>query len=84
VRTIVEDMRKQETHIVAAMGLDDQEIDFRLVFHGMGIADQWILTPRNTASEIRRAFEVFSRSAVRASQNAQAFGQASLGGFGTN
>ena len=41
----------------------------------MGIPDRWILTPGNSASEIRRAFAVFSQSAVRASQGVQ------LGGF---
>jgi hypothetical protein len=34
----------------------------------MGIPDRWVLTPGNSASEIRRAFQVFSQSAVRASQ----------------
>jgi hypothetical protein len=84
VRVLVEDMLRAETHIIAAMGVDDQQIDFRLVFKGMGIPDEWILTPKNTPSEIRKAFQVFSQSAVRASQNAQAFSKAALGGFGTN
>jgi hypothetical protein len=42
----------------------------------MGIPDRWVLTPGNSAGEIRRAFQVFSQSAVRASQ-----GAAQLGGF---
>jgi len=37
----------------------------------------------NDVSQIRRAFQVFSQSAVRASQSAAHFGQAVLGGFGT-
>jgi hypothetical protein len=36
------------------------------------------LTPGNSASEIRRAFAVFSQSAIRASQGGAA---AQLGGF---
>jgi len=52
------------------------------VFREMGIEDQWILTPGNDGSQIRRAFQVFSQSAVRASQSAAHFGQAVLGGFG--
>jgi hypothetical protein len=75
VATIVRDMVAQENHIVAAMGISDGSTDFRGVFRAMGIADRWILTPGNSASEVRRAFQVFSQSAVRAAAGAQ------LGGF---
>ena len=75
IKAIVEDMLAQESHIVAAMGISDGSTDFRAVFRAMGIPDRWILTPGNSASEIRRAFAVFSQSAVRASQGVQ------LGGF---
>ena len=75
VKAIVDDMLAQENHIVAAMGISDGTTDFKSVFRSMGIPDRWILTPGNSASEIRRAFAVFSQSAVRASQGAQ------LGGF---
>jgi hypothetical protein len=75
VRAIVEDMLGQENHTVAAMGISDGTTDFRAVFASMGIPDRWVLTPGNSASEIRRAFQVFSRSAVRATQGA------ALGGF---
>jgi hypothetical protein len=75
VAAIVGDMLAQENHIVAAMGINDGTTDFKKVFRSMGIADKWILTPGNSASEIRRAFQVFSQSAVRASQGLQ------LGGF---
>ncbi len=81
VRAVVEDMLKLESHIVAAMGIKDGSTDFRRVFREMGIPDQWILTPGNSQSEIRKAFHAFSQSAVRASQ-AAAFGSLSLGGFG--
>lgn len=75
VKAIVDDMLAQENHIVAAMGISDGSTDFTAVFRSMGIPDRWILTPGNSASEVRRAFAVFSQSAVRASQGAQ------LGGF---
>jgi hypothetical protein len=75
VAAIVADMLAQENHIVAAMGIDDGATDFKKVFRAMGIPDRWILTPGNSATEIRRAFQVFSQSAVRAAQGAQ------LGGF---
>jgi len=75
VAAIVADMLAQENHIVAAMGIRDGSTDFKKVFRSMGIPDRWILTPGNSASEIRRAFAVFSQSAVRASQGVQ------LGGF---
>lgn len=84
VRSLVQDMLQTENHIIAAMGIDDGgQTDFRQVFRGMGIRDQWILAPGNSQKEIRNAFQVFSQSAVRASQSAGGFSQTSLGGFGT-
>ncbi|MBK8259704.1 MAG: hypothetical protein IPK82_44480 [Polyangiaceae bacterium] len=82
VRALVEDMRRAENHIVAAMGIDDGSTPFRDVFREMGIEDRWILTAKSGAADIRRAFVLFSQSAVRASQNGEAFQQASAGGFG--
>jgi hypothetical protein len=58
------------------------ETDFHWVFREMGIEDQWLLTPGNDVSQIRRAFQVFSQPAVRASQSAAHFGQAVLGEVG--
>lgn len=77
VRALVADMLRQENHVIAAMGIDDGGTDFRTVFREMGIPDRWILTPGNSASEIRKAFQVFSRSAIAAGQGALA----GLGGF---
>ena len=77
VAALVADMLAQENHIVAAMGISDGSTDFRAVFRSMGIPDRWVLTPGNSATEIRRAFAVFSQSAVRASQGAAV----QLGGF---
>ena len=71
-----------ESHIVAFMGIDDGQTDFRKVATSMGIDAKWILTPGNSESEIRKAFAVFSQSAVRASQGANAFSQTAGGGFG--
>lgn len=81
VRSVVEDLLKQENHVVCAMGVADGQLDFRAVFREMGIPDEWILTPGNTPSEIRRAFQTISQSAVRVSQAAN-FSKAKLGGFG--
>jgi hypothetical protein len=75
VASLVADLVAQENHIVAAMGISDGSTDFHQVFRSMGIPDRWILTPGNSATEIRRAFQVFSQSAVRASQGQM------LGGF---
>ncbi len=80
VASLVRDMTRTETHIVAAMGLCDGETDFRAVFKSMGIAERWILTPSSDPAEIRRAFQVFSQSALRASQGAN-FSRAVAGGF---
>ena len=81
VASVVKDMLASENHIVAAMGIDDGYTDFRKVFKQMGIRDEWILTPGNSDSEIRKAFQVFSQSAVRVSQSAGNLN--SLGGFGS-
>ncbi len=80
VATLVEDMLRAENHIVAAMGIDDGSTDFEKVFRDMGIPAEWILTTGNSASEIRKAFQVFSQSAVRASQTTS-FSKTALGGF---
>ena len=76
VRTLVHDLLAQECHVVAAMGISDGTTDFKQVFRDMGIPDRWILTPGNSAQEIRRAFQVFSQSAAAAGAGAM------LGGFG--
>jgi hypothetical protein len=82
VKAIVRDMTATENHIVAAMGIDDGSTPFRDVFRSMGIEDRWILTPGNDAATIRKAFLVFSQSAVRASQGGASFSRAAAGGFG--
>jgi hypothetical protein len=84
VKSLVKDMLRTESHIIAAMGIDDGSTNFQQVFREMGIRDEWILTPGNGQKEIRQAFQLFSQSAVRASQSAGSFGQTSLGGFGTS
>lgn len=104
-RKVIEDMLRSETHIIAAMGIDDGRTDFYEVFSGrtkrevedaindgtldklepaggMGIWPIWVLTPKNTPSEIRKAFQTFSQSAVRASQGGASFSQVAIGGFG--
>jgi len=82
VQALVKDMLRTENHIIAAMGIDDGDTDFRQVFRDMGIREEWILTPGNSQKDIRQAFQMFSQSAVRASQSAGNFSQTSLGGFG--
>lgn len=82
VETVVQDLLRAENHIVAGMGINDGYTDFKQVFKGMGIQDDWVLTPSNDPSSLRRAFAVVSQSAVRASQGAGAFSQVALGGFG--
>jgi hypothetical protein len=82
VAALVNDLRRAENHIVAGMGIDDGSTDFRKVFREMGIEDKWILTPGQSAQDIRRAFQVFSQSAVRVSQGAASFSRTVLGGFG--
>jgi|GEM_PF-3085800 len=81
VTDLLTDRATVEKHIIGGMGIDDGLTDFVDVFKGMGIEDSWILTPSNNHGEIRKAFEVFSQSAVRASQSAQGFSQTVGAGF---
>jgi hypothetical protein len=82
VRALVRDLQRSEMHHVAALGIDDGgQTDFRRVFRDMGIEDRWILTPGSGALEIRRAFQLFSQSAVQASQGAGRFSATAHGGF---
>lgn len=83
VKRLVKDLQRTERCIIAGMGIDDGNtmVNFREVFKEMGIEDKWILTPASDPSEIRKAFEVFSRSAIRASKSAASFSQTAMGGF---
>ncbi|MBX7221741.1 MAG: hypothetical protein K1Y36_17445 [Blastocatellia bacterium] len=81
VRPLVEDLLG-ERHIIAAMGIYDGHTDFKKIFREMGIRDEWILTPGNNQGDIRKAFQMFSQSAVRASQGAASFSKTAAGGFG--
>ncbi|MCK5415823.1 hypothetical protein KAI92_00160 [Candidatus Parcubacteria bacterium] len=83
VKTLVDDMLRTEQHIIAALGIADGHTDFNEVFREMGIRDEWILTPANNQGDIRKAFQIFSQSAVRASQTAVNFSQMAMGGFGS-
>jgi len=82
VKSVVEDMLKKEKHIVAFLAVDDGSTNFKAIARSMGIRDEWILTPKSDPKEIRKAFNVLSQSAVRASQNAASFSKTALGGFG--
>lgn len=82
VCALVRDMRQSENHVVAAIGIDDGSTDYRAVFRAMGIDDRWILTAKSDAGDVRRAFSMFSQSAVRASQGGASFSRTAAGGFG--
>lgn len=81
VKTVVDALLRSEEHIIAAVGIDDGSTNFKQVFQEMGLLSEWIKTPQNTESDIRRAFQTVSQSAVRASQTAGSFSQTALGGF---
>lgn len=81
IKPLVTDMLKAENQMILAMGISDGSTDFRQVFTEMGLTPESILTPGNSAHEIRQAFKTASQSAVRASQTAN-FHSAAMGGFG--
>ncbi len=76
-------MLMAENHIIAAMGIDNGSTNVQDFFREMGIRDEWVITPKNSKNDIRKAFQVFSQSAVRASQGAASFSKTALGGFGS-
>lgn len=95
VKALATDLLRQECHILAGMGVadddDDQSAtDFRGIFTDMGILDEWVIVVKQDGrskdefkSEIRKQCQVFSQSAVRASQSAANFSQQAVGGFGS-
>jgi len=83
LRALVEDALRTEKYVITAMGIDDGSTDFKTIFTNMGILPEWILTPKNSAHEIRQAYRTVSQSAVRASQ-AATFSPNTMGGFGGN
>lgn len=94
VKALASDLLRQECHILAAMGVDDLQdpaakTDFNRVFEAMGIRKEWVMLVRQDGRstqdfqrEIRKACQVFSQSAVRASQSAASFSKHAIGGFG--
>ncbi|MEK7641646.1 MAG: hypothetical protein AAB365_01475 [Patescibacteria group bacterium] len=83
VKKVVRDLLKKENHIVCGVGIDDGSTNFEQVFGDMGIPKEWILTPGNSPTEIRKAFAMVSKSAQRASQAAAgSFSKTAAGGFG--
>lgn len=84
VKPVINDLTKRELFLAMFMGIDDGVTNFRDVALSCGIGKDFILTPGNSGSEIRRAFRVASRASKIASQGAKGFSQiATGGGFGT-
>lgn len=84
VRPLVDDLMRSEMHLVIGMGIADGHTDFKDIFTRMGIRPEWVLTPANDPSSIRKACMMVSQSAVRASQAAAGgFSQVVAGGFGS-
>lgn len=94
VKALATDLLRQECHILAGMGVADDKddqvaTDFRGIFNAMGIRDDWVVVVKQDGrpkdefkSEIRKQCQVFSQSAVRASQSTANFSQQAVGGFG--
>ncbi len=82
VASVVEDLRRSETYLVGAVGIQFRGVNFQEVFQKCGIDPRWVLTPASTPHEIRQAFVTVSQSAIRASQSAGQFSLTLAGGFG--
>lgn len=92
VAALVRDMLMTERHIVAFMGIArmdrgkplQSDVDlYKRIALACGIEEKWILTPGSTETEIRRAFQQFSRSSQQASQGAAGHSKAFQAGFAT-
>jgi hypothetical protein len=82
LKQFILDLNASEDHIVAGLGVQHRRVNFYDVFgQEMGIEDKWILTPKSDPHDIRKAFQVFSMTAVRMSQSGALFSQAKQGGF---
>jgi lysophospholipase L1-like esterase len=66
-------------HIVAAMGINDGQTDFRHVFGEMGIPEAWILTPDASAEQITKAFRRIAHALELAADSQQQFQQLTAG-----
>lgn len=77
--TLIRDAISQETHTVAGFGVDNRTTNFTDIFMRMGIPERWIITPDDNESAIRSAWQLVSKTAVRASQSNQTF--LNMGGF---
>jgi hypothetical protein len=62
VREMVDSELRTERHTIAAIGLRDPEspVDYHDVFTRLGILPEWILTPDDSQSSIRSAFDLLS------------------------
>jgi len=81
VAAIAKDMVSRELHIVMGYGISDGFTDFLRVFTEMGLKKNSILTSANDPKEVRQKLQLFSQSAVRASQGAASFSKVAGGGF---
>ncbi len=82
VRGLVEDLLATEQVVVAAYGVDNGRTNFGDIFDAMGIPKEWQLTTASDPSEMRRAFQLFSKSAIRMSQAAPgAVSSTKMGGW---
>lgn len=66
VKTVAQDLRRQEFYTLAFVGLGD-EAYFTQIANNMGFNN--VLTTSNTPGEIRRALNLISGSVIRTSQN---------------
>lgn len=79
VKWLVGDMLLSGDHIIAAMGINDGQTDFRRVFGKMGIPEAWILTPDASAEQIAKAFRRIAHALELAADSEQQFRQLTSG-----
>ncbi len=85
LKPMIKDLLQSEKHIISAMGFGESKNgvnDFKKIFSDMGILEKWSFVSSDLARDIRRAFNLMSKSVSNASQSAAAFSQeAQAGGF---
>lgn len=81
LRQVIQDLVKTERHIVGAMGVKGEEVDFDQVFAELGIPPRWRLQVDGNDKSIRAAFEMPSQVFSTASKSSASQSAVAGGGF---
>ena len=73
VSWLVQDLALGGNHIVAGMGISNGRTDFRAVFRGMGIPENWVMTAASTTADIKSKFQTVADAVALAASSETGF-----------